>query len=164
MADEMRKTATRVPAIRSHARILRHASIFHVVSLRQAEYRQRSFARFGMAHADPWSDRRLVDFALSVPQWRLQRHSREKYLATSAMRGIMPERLRRAMKQSVPFGLYQRAFNEREVNTVRQLFTNSEAAKQGWMQAEGALASYEAYLLGKPSPDFWPPGRYNSLR
>lgn len=154
--EEIREAATRVPAIRSHARILRQASIFHVETLRHAEYLQRTFARFGIRHADPWADRRLVDFALGVPQWRLQRHSREKYLAVSAMRGIMPERLRRAMRQQVPFSLYQRAFNDREVTSVRKLLATSEAAKHGWIDAQKALANFEAYVLGKPALDFWP--------
>jgi asparagine synthetase B (glutamine-hydrolysing) len=107
---------------------------------------------------DPWADVRLVDFALAVPQWRLQRYSRGKYLARSAMRGIMPEGARRNARQVVPVGLYRRAFNDREVDTVRSLMRTSRAAERGLLDASEVLKAYDLYLNGGDlAYDFWYP-------
>lgn len=158
MAHELRLEATRVPPIHGHARLLRHAAIFDVTGLRLGQLRQRSSARHGMVHTDPWSDRRIVEFALGVPQWRLHRHSRKKYLARRAMRGVMPESARRAARQGDPRALYRRAFNEREVRTVRELFATSRAAANGWLDGDAALAVYENYLrTGMVLHEFWFP-------
>jgi asparagine synthase (glutamine-hydrolysing) len=155
---ELMEAASPAPAVRGHARLQRAASISDVSSLRIAEMRQRSARRRGLDHADPWADVRLAQFALDVPQWRLQRYSRGKYLARDAMNGIMPEAARRNARQVFPVGLYKRAFNEREVGTVRSLMQDSRAAALGWLDAGEVLKAYDTYLGGgNLAHDFWYP-------
>lgn len=155
---EMMEAASAVPRLRGQARLQRAGSILHVASLRIAEMRQRSSRRHGLDHMDPWADVRLAEFALAVPQWRLQRYSRGKYLARSAMRGIMPEGPRQNARQVAPVGLYRRAFNDREVATVRSLMKTSRAAERGWLDPSEVLKAYDVYLSGGDlAYDFWYP-------
>jgi asparagine synthase (glutamine-hydrolysing) len=157
-AAEIMEIGSRTPPIRGHARLQRYTSALDLTSLRLAEHRQRSAARLGMVHADPWSDRRLVEFALAVPQWRLQRYSREKYLAREAMRGVMPERERLETRHGGAAGLFRRAFNEREVDSIRGLMQTSRAAKEGWLDSGAVLDIYDAYLrTGSLAYQIWFP-------
>ena len=150
--------ATAAPSLGSHARRQRYGSVFNVVSLRVAQLRHRTHAAFGLGQTDPWGDRRIAEFVCAVPQWVVQRRSDPKALARGAMRGVLPEPARQQARRHGPYGLFRRAFDEREVATVRELFRDSRAAAHGWLDAERALGSYEAYLGGADlQHDFWFP-------
>jgi asparagine synthase (glutamine-hydrolysing) len=155
---EIMEIGSRTPPIRGHARLQRYTSVSDLTSLRLAEQRQRSAARRGMMHADPWADRRLAEFALAVPQWRLQRYSREKYLAREAMRDLMPEHERLAARHGGPIGLFRRAFDERAVGAIRELLATSRAAQHGWLDPRPVLEVYEVYLrTGSLTHQIWFP-------
>lgn len=157
LLDVMAEADARAP-IRDHARRERHASVFHLVSLRVAQLRRRSYARYGLTYADPWGDRRIAEFVCAVPQWRVQRPSRPKMLTRQAMRGVVPESARRHPARSAPVGLFRRAFNDREVSTVYALLDDSRAAAAGWLDPDAVRASYESYRRGEDQAhDFWHP-------
>lgn len=147
-AEELRRAWGEVPTVAGYARRQRFSSIFHPTAMRIAELRQRASARLGLLHADPWSDRRLAEFVLAVPQSRVQRYSSDRHLTRNAMRGIMPDRLLSQTRRGWPASLFSHAFTEREVGKVRDLFTTSRAAKHGWLNAEDVLGAYNHYLQG----------------
>ncbi len=150
--------ATAVPPLRGQARVERYGSVFHVVSLRVAQLRHRTHAAFGLGQSDPWGDRRIAEFVCAAPQWVVQRRSEPKALVRGAMRGVLPEPARQQARRHGPYGLFRRAFNEREVDTVRRLFRDSRAAAHGWLDAGRVLDCYEAYLRGADlEHDFWFP-------
>lgn len=144
--------------IRNHARRERHASAFHVMSLRVAQLRRRTWAKWGPTYADPWGDRRIAEFVCAIPQWRLQRFSRPKLLAQQAMQGIIPDQVRRNPSRAAPVGLFRRAFDDREVSTVHRLLDDSRASAAGWLDAEAVRESFESYRRGEDQAhDFWHP-------
>jgi asparagine synthase (glutamine-hydrolysing) len=147
-----------VPAVRGHARLQRVMSISDVISLRVAQLRQRTFSRHGLQYADPWGDRRLVEFVCAVPQWVVQRQSEPKKITRDAMRGVLPDNARLTPAVSNQYPLFHRAFNEREVENVRGLLRDSRAEAAGLLDAGAVLSAYESYLRKQDQAhDFWYP-------
>jgi asparagine synthase (glutamine-hydrolysing) len=56
--------------------MLRYRSIGAPLHMRGVVWSERSYARYGLGFADPWSDRRLAEFAMTVPQQVLTRPGR----------------------------------------------------------------------------------------
>ena len=140
------------------ARSARAGRIFMPQGARIALQAERNGAMHGLGTADPFSDRRVVELVLALPQWRVQRRGHPKHLARQAMAGIMPESARVGAGKSIPLPLFDRAFRDRSVDTVRQLLTSSEAAARGWLNVDRALAMFEQYrATGSARYDFWWP-------
>lgn len=156
--DDVMTQALPVPPVRGHARRQRVMAVSDVIGLRVLQLRQRTFASAGLQHADPWGDERLLNYVCALPQHRVQRQGLPKELARQAMRGVLPERVRTSPAHSNQYPLYQRAFAEREVATVRGLLRDSRADAAGLLDAGAVLDTYESYLRGEPlQHDFWYP-------
>jgi asparagine synthase (glutamine-hydrolysing) len=156
--DDMVADARRLPRFDGYARSLRHQRLFLAQAARVAVLHERTRARFGVGYADPFTDRRLVELVLALPQWRVQRRGRFKHLAREGMRGFMPEGARRLAAKTIPNSLFERGFRERSVDTVRSLLSGSMAAANGWLDAPAALGAYEDYVrTGDSAHDFWWP-------
>lgn len=139
-------------------RTLRHGRIFMPQGARIAVLRERTRARRGMAFADPFSDRRLVELVLSMPQWLVQRREQPKRILRSAMVGVMPEQARTSARKTIPYGLFDRGFTDRALPVVQDLLTESRAAEHGWLDADAALAVHQEYVrTGDSHWDFWWP-------
>jgi asparagine synthase (glutamine-hydrolysing) len=151
-------SALPVPPVRGHARRQRIMAVSDVIGLRVLQLRQRTFAHAGLQHADPWADERVLSFVCAVPQQVVQRQSSPKHLTREAMRGVLPDAARTSPAPSNQYPLYQRAFVEREVATVRELMRDSRADAAGLLDAGAVLATYESLLRGEPVyHDFWYP-------
>ena len=144
------------PTMKNQARRMRYELIFTPMHMRGMVWSERSWARYGLGFADPWSDRRLAEFVLAVPQWRIQRVGESKRIARLAMRGLMPEQVRRKTAKIAPTPLYHRALREQARGTVLGLLTSSRAAARGYLD-EGALRDYYGrFVRGGPErPEFW---------
>jgi asparagine synthase (glutamine-hydrolysing) len=142
--------------ITDQARRIRYGRIFMLSSSRLMSADERTRARYGLGFADPWSDRRLAEFALAVPQWRIQRVGETKRIARLAMRGIMPEPVRHMAGKTIPVSLFDRGFKERARETVLTLITNSQAGARGYLEEDAFRSYYESFLRDGPQPhDFW---------
>jgi asparagine synthase (glutamine-hydrolysing) len=91
-----------------------------------------------------------------VPQWTIQRVGENKRIARLAMRGLMPEQVRRSAAKISPAPLYHRALKEQARDTVLELLTGSRAAAGGYLD-EGALQNYYERFLrgGAERHEFW---------
>lgn len=146
------------PNITDLSRRQRYQRIFMFAGMRLAVLNERTRARFGLAYADPWSDRRIASFVLSVPQWVIQQTREPKRIARRAMRGIMPEAVRQTARKIEPHDLYDRGFMERARGTVQNLITDTQAAKYGYLDECALQSCYASYLRGEPQrDDFWWP-------
>ncbi|MGH8883821.1 MAG: asparagine synthase-related protein [Egibacteraceae bacterium] len=146
------------PAVSGRARRQRYELIHSPGQMRVATWLERSHARFGLGFADPWSDRRLVEFVLAVPQWVIQRRGQTKRIARQAMTGVMPEPVRRCVGKTLPKPLYDLGLQERAKSTVLDLMSNTRAAAHGYLDERKLRASYAAYLAGQGSGnDLWWP-------
>ena len=144
------------PTMKNQARRMRYGRIFALASSRLVSADERTRARYGLGFADPWSDRRLAEFVLAVPQWRIQRVGESKRIARLAMRGLMPEQVRHRAGKTIPVSLFDRGFKERARDTVFALITGSRAGDRGYLDEAAFRNYYESFLRDGPQPyDFW---------
>ncbi len=146
-----------VPAgLHGYARRQRYRTALMPLHMRTATLFERRCARAGLAAADPWSDRRLVEFALAVPQRAINRAGENKRIARRAMRGVMPEAARRAAGKTSPKPLYERALRRRAQAAVRRLLSDTRAEALGYVDGGALRAYYEGYLRGaREDYRFW---------
>ncbi len=133
-----------------HARRHRYELIYDPTFFRVVTWMERLHAARGLEHVDPWSDRRLVEFVLALPQHEVQRVGSPKHIAREAMRGIMPEAVRRATRKITPEPLFHRAMKDRARETVLGLLTHSHAAAAGYVDEQAMVDHYAASLDGEP--------------
>lgn len=140
----------------NHARRERYRAIYMPLHVEVPVWLSRTYAAYGITHVDPWSDRRLVEFAMAVPQEVLNRPGEFKRLTRRAMEGIIPENARRIAGKYVPEALLNHALKEREQEVVRVMLSNMQAAQRGFIDERALQASYEAYLRGETDlPLLW---------
>lgn len=148
----------RPPAFGGAARSLRYQRAFSAQSARIAVLRERTRARMGMGFADPYSDRRVVELVLSMPQWLLQRRTHPKALARAAMVGVMPEQALRTAQKTIPYSFFDHGFRDRAVPTVEGLLAGSHTAARGWLDVPALEGVYRQYVrTGQGDDDFWWP-------
>ena len=146
---EIAKEGEPRPPMSDPARRMRYELVFAFQHMRGVVWSERTQARFGLGFADPWSDRRLASFVLAVPQWVLNLPSETKRIARRAMRGIMPEEVRRKAGKIYPTPLYERALKEDAKDVVLDLITNSQAAARGYLDEDVLRERYEAMRRGE---------------
>lgn len=139
------------------SRALRHDWVFAQVHIRGMAWSERSYAQQGLVFADPFSDRRLAEFALAVPQAAITTPGdNSKPLMREAMRGVLPSNALRDAKKVVPFPLYERGLLDAGAATVRHLLNGMEIARLGWVDERQARAQFERCLRGEAVPAaFW---------
>jgi asparagine synthase (glutamine-hydrolysing) len=139
------------------ARSLRYRSVMTPLHMRGMTWSERTYAQNGISFADPWSDRRIAEFAVAIPQQVVTRPgTTEKRLAREAMAGIMPDAVRIAVRKIVPQPLYERALRELETATVWRLLDDPLAARAGYVDPVSLREGFAAHLRGAPlRPDFW---------
>lgn len=135
-----------------YARQRRYRSVFTPLHAEVPLTLWRAQAPFGITRSDPWSDRRLVEFAVAVPQEILNRPTEPKRLVRRSIRGIMPEAAWRAAGKYYPEPLFLHALRDAERTTVLNLLTDMAAARAGFVDEEPLQASYEAFRRGAPEP------------
>ncbi|WP_366657005.1 asparagine synthase-related protein [Fodinicurvata sp. EGI_FJ10296] len=116
---------------------------------------ERNHARHGLLHADPWSDRRLVEFVLAIPQEELNRPSGYKRLARDAMKGMMPEDARQKLDKVSLGPLSQYALQIGARDTITHLITDSQVAARGFVDDAKLQALYEAASRGGSTTGLW---------
>jgi asparagine synthase (glutamine-hydrolysing) len=150
--------ATAVPSFDGLARSVRYDRIANAQSARLAAHAERAEARHGLVAADPFSDRRLVEFVLSLPAWQVQRRSAPKQLVRASLGGILPDPVRRGARKNIPVTLFDRGLRERGVEAATRLLTDPIAASHGWLDADVARAVLSQYQRTKKAPadPWWP--------
>ena len=103
--------------------------------------------RLGMELSDPLRDRRLVELVLAMPAHQLNRGGTTRYVLRRAMRGLLPEEVRRRGGKTSLEGLFRRGL-EREGKALRELLEHPEAAWKDYVRHD-ALAP----LLASPAAD-----------
>ena len=145
--------------IRNEARRRRHMLIFSAMSARSVELAERDHARHGLAYADPWSDRRLAEFVVAMPQHLVHRFGDFKRIARQALGPILTDYLRQnseSIAKANPTPLFERGILEREQKVVEQLIGGSRAHELGFVDKEILLQGYRGALSGQPLPyDLW---------
>jgi len=87
----------------------------------------RRAADAGIEIRRPYRDRRLIELALAVPAHQLYRPGRTKWLTREALRGALPETVRRRRRRSSLFPLFRRGVEQYERPTVDALLDSPRA-------------------------------------
>jgi asparagine synthase (glutamine-hydrolysing) len=149
---------TSPPQVRGHARSARLARVLRFRGLLDPVPQERRRARFGLEFADPWADRRVTEFVLAVPPWRVQRPSEPKRLARRALHGILPRDVAASLGKVEPVALFERGFRERARDIVLDLATNTRMAELGFVDPVAYRTAVEAFVAGDwPRLDPWWP-------
>lgn len=138
------------------ARQARYDAILTPLHLRGMAWSERTYARYGLAFADPFSDRRLVELAVALPQAVINRPGDQtKPLMRAAMAGVMPDSVRQQADKILPSPLYARGLRE-SASLVRQLLAAPQLEARGWVDAAAMREHYEQWLNGgRLRSEFW---------
>jgi asparagine synthase (glutamine-hydrolysing) len=117
---------------------------------------ERVCAHHGLAYGDPWTDRRLWEFVLAIPQRLLNRAGEHKRLMRRAMRGVMPEQARLAAGKTFPLALGRRGLCERESEAVQKLLTDSVLSGAGIIDEAAARSAHGRLCREDFGVPLWP--------
>jgi asparagine synthase (glutamine-hydrolysing) len=120
--------------------------------LHALEMEDRASAACGIEQRHPLSDRRVVEFALGLPEEQRWRKDRTKFVLRESMRGLLPEpiRLRRTKAEFSP--VFMKTFL---AGGGERLFHSRELAS-GWVNAPAVGQTYQAMeaLYRKENPTY----------
>jgi asparagine synthase (glutamine-hydrolysing) len=138
------------------ARKRRYRTVFSGMQIATTEWVDTLYASHGLTFADPFSDRRLVEFVVATPPWVVQRLAEPKRLARAAMRGVMPEAVRLSARKVSPHPLFDLALRDRAVSFLDHLLTDPLMAAHGYVDP-GPLRAHLADVRGgaEAVPTLW---------
>jgi len=138
------------------ARRERYKTVYIPMHMRTATWFERLCAQHQICFADPWTDRRLAEFVMAVPQRTLSRAGHNKRILRTAMDGIMPdEETRRSARKIDPSPLYHHALIDHANKVINRIVLSEHYVRE--MVDEEALRSYyRAYSNGQVQDHrFW---------
>jgi len=128
MSNELQARVNLPPTQREHkpdlhgfARQRRYEAIKAPLQRRIGSWCERLFARHKISYADPWADRRLIEYVMAIPQHQIFRRGQNKYIARRAMRGIMPEDARINLRKVSLAPLFENELKDDAADRVRAL-------------------------------------------
>ena len=103
------------------------------------EMENRAASSAGIEHRHPFSDRRILEFALALPEEQRWRSDQTKFILRESMRSLLPEpvRLRQTKAEFSP--VFTSAF---ENGGGERLFDSLAISSPGWVDAERVRAKY----------------------
>jgi asparagine synthase (glutamine-hydrolysing) len=106
----------------------------------QFEFLDRYVASLGLEYRHPLSDRRVVEFALAIPESQRRRGEITKYGFRAAMAGLIPESVR-SRRGKVDFSHV--FYDELKAQGGARLFSNMLLQDLGWVDAGRLRAMYK---------------------
>jgi asparagine synthase (glutamine-hydrolysing) len=103
------------------------------------EITERGAAVFGIEERHPFTDRRLVEFCLALPEEQRWRGTTLKFVLREAMRGLLPESVRAKSEQPDLSFLHMEALG---AAGGERIFDNLRIAERGWVDPGAALGMY----------------------
>jgi len=129
---------------------LRNA-LLNEITLHAVEYLRvddRASSAFSMECRHPFLDHRIVEFAFSLPATQKIRHGWTKYVMRNAMKGIIPEAIRKNRKK---FGtpIPQQRWMKELRQDIRKLFESETFCKREYFNQPAILDIFDRYCEGK---------------
>jgi asparagine synthase (glutamine-hydrolysing) len=128
----------------------RYETITNPLQRRIGTWSERLFARHHITYADPWADRRLIEYAMAIPQHQIFRRGENKYIARKSMCGIMPEGARTQLQKVSPTPLYERALKDQDVDHISSYLSRYSP----FLESDKLADHYENRLEGQKNEDF----------
>ena len=155
-------TDAHAPRPRDDARVhpARVARADMIVSGQQshvAVWGERTHALHGLGFVDPWSDLRLAEYVIAIPQSVMNRPPGPyKRLAREALRGVMPEALRRSASKVLPTPLFVRGLRHTSRAVVEELLHEPQSEHRSYVDGAALREAYETFVAGGDlRNDFW---------
>ena len=140
--------AVPVSSLSGDARRRRHEAILSTSYAASAEYLERIFAHTGIRYADPWADRSIADWLLTVPQHAITREGEHKWLLREAVRGVLSDYARSGRFQATPGPFYEYGVLEGSAAAVQELLTDPLTAQRGYVDPAVLTSTYARYQGG----------------
>lgn len=137
-----------VPPFPTSAARERFRLIFTALHMHGIESSERMHARHHQGFADPWSDRRLAEFACQVPQRVLNRLGEPKRLVRKALNNLVPVHATEGMRKIVPTPLFERGLRDRGRPFAHALIHDSRAAGMGLVDQNKLHEAYQSLCAG----------------
>ncbi len=102
---------------------------------------ERTGARFGVEHRHPLHDRRLIEFALALPEDQCRRGGHTKFVVRAALERSLPAAVCWRKTKPGLDDLFPRAFTALGGG---RLFESLEVARRGWVDGERVAGMYRA--------------------
>ena len=116
-----------------------YGSALSAWNVHAGEITERGAAVFGIEERHPYTDRRLVEFCLALPEEQRWRGTTLKFVLREAMRGLVPESVRVKSEQPDLSFLHMEALG---AAGGERIFGNLRIAERGWVDSGPALAMY----------------------
>lgn len=110
----------------------------------------RCAARWGMEPRHPLLDRRIVEFALSIPPGELIGEE-YKSLLRQATRGVLPELVRRRQDKSNVAAFFDFSLREKKRAAIEKLFEQPLSAELGMVDRDQVQRSFRDHCTGSPT-------------
>ena len=112
-----------------------YKEVFHGTNVHAVELEERSDAWFGLEGRHPFQDRRMVEFAVRLPESQRWRRGQQKFVLRQAMRGLLPESVRQRNSKGDFTNSFQDAFRLLGGET---LFDSLAIEALGWVDGNEA--------------------------
>jgi asparagine synthase (glutamine-hydrolysing) len=113
---------------------------------------ERDCAHAGLRFVDVWSDIRLAEFAIAVPQRVWNTTGEHKRLVRTALTRFLPVDVTRQIRKIYPTPVYDRAMRNEAAGAVRELLTHPLIAQYGFVDVRLLRDSYESFVAGGSEP------------
>jgi asparagine synthase (glutamine-hydrolysing) len=158
LAERIRWEAVRRPFL-SFAQEDLYRTAFSGFGAHFSEVEERSASWFGLEQRHPLHDRRIIEFALALPEEQRWRRDQTKFVLRQAMQGLLPE----AIRQRVTKADFSHVFAEAlRAQGGERLFDSLTIASMGWVNGARVREMYrelsQLYAAGdrRYSTYIWP--------
>jgi asparagine synthase (glutamine-hydrolysing) len=95
----------------------------------------------------PYLDHRIIEFSFSLPETQKIKNAWTKYVLRNAVKGLIPESVRKRKKSGTPIPLerWMRDFHEE----IKGVFSSNKFRERGYFNHAAILDAYERYCNGK---------------
>jgi asparagine synthase (glutamine-hydrolysing) len=158
LAERIRLEAIRRP-FSSFAQADLYRSAFSGFAAHFSEVEERSASWFGLEQRHPLDDRRIIEFALALPEQQRWRQDQSKFVLRQAMRDLLPETIRQRVTKADFAHVFAEAL---QAQGGEHLFDSLTIASMGWVNGERVREMYwelsQLYAAGdrRYSKYIWP--------
>lgn len=132
----------------------RHERIFGYAAQQLRSLGQRQMAAHGLVHVDPWTDRRLVEWILAVPQHEVTRPDRPKDLVRRAITPWLPPSHEFVAGAATLASLRDRGILDRRRTVIDGIVASSELVERGYVDRSWLGDLWSRETGGRPDVQF----------
>ena len=143
LAERLRRKAVRQNHHSSFAQLDLYNTLNSGWLTHFAEMEDRAASWFGLEERHPLYDRRIVEFALALPEDQRWREDQTKYVLRQALRELLPESVRRRRGKAD----FSHAFVKALQGPMgEQLFSSLNIASMGWVDGFRVIEMYRGMM------------------